>query len=78
MNTRIDAESPDQMDILLWRDDFWCFRKDTAAAINRDSEYRVIRSYSMEWRGRTAVTHCDSLRSRALLPQTDQTEEVSA
>jgi len=40
-------ENPD--DILLWPDDFWCFRQEFCKGFLREDNYRVILRHSDEW-----------------------------
>jgi len=44
------ANRPD--DILLWPDDFWCFRSELREEFLREDNYRVVSSHSDEWRAR--------------------------
>ena len=37
------------IDILVWPDGFWCFRKELKATMQRDDNYRVIYFDSEEW-----------------------------
>jgi hypothetical protein len=43
----IASENPD--DILLWPDNFWCFRKEFSQGFLRQDNYRVILHRSNEW-----------------------------
>ena len=36
-------------DILLWPDNFWCFRKEFCKEFLREHNYRVILHHSDEW-----------------------------
>ena len=49
--------SPD--DILLWPDNFWCFRDEFRQEFLRDDNYRVILQNSDEWLSYT--THSPKL-----------------
>ena len=43
----IASENPD--DILLWPDNFWCFRKEFSKGFLRQDDYRAILHQSDEW-----------------------------
>jgi hypothetical protein len=36
-------------DILLWPDDFWCFRNELSKEFLRGDNYRVVSRHSDEW-----------------------------
>lgn len=36
-------------DILLWPDDFWCFRNELCKEFLREDNYRVVLHHSDEW-----------------------------
>jgi hypothetical protein len=54
----ITSENPD--DVLLWPDDFWCFRKEFSKGFLRKDDYRVISRDSDEWLNYTLESRAHS------------------
>lgn len=56
------TEQPPNIDILLWADQFWCFREEFTAAFKRKDDYRVVLQGSEEWSDLTDERHRDTGR----------------
>ncbi|QSI78627.1 hypothetical protein [Niveibacterium microcysteis] len=55
------ADIPDEDDVLVWPDGFWCFRAENSAEFLRSNDFREVRCGTAEWklwvhRNKDAVT----------------------